>query len=309
MPLFYIIQKKAVCVTRMGYICIFISVFFNALKGYCSKQIGNRIRSLMDAVNFNILRNAICCVIALAAVIFKNGIIFSFVPAELAIYIVSGISMAVFVVCWTVAVKSDAYMLVSACSSASFTVPCLFGFLLLHEYMTVFKAAAFFLILISLYFLLRYNISLNKKIDGRQLFVLFLILLSQGINQTTQKLFAFYIVGKDVSYYTLFSFIFTVIALAAVKPFLKKPASAAEVLPMKGNLRYIGIMAFGLFGTSYFQSLAAKRVEAILLYPMVSALSLVAGSVMASVFFKEKMRKDCVIGIFVLFAALMLSRL
>ena len=58
---------------------------------------------------------------------------------------------------------------------------------------------------------------------------------------------------------------------------------------------YIIFMTVGLFCSSYFQTLAAKTVDAIVLYPMTCALSLVAGSSMASIFFKENFTKDSVI--------------
>ena len=54
-------------------------------------------------------------------------------------------------------------------------------------------------------------------------------------------------------------------------------------------------MTVGLFCSSYFQTLAAKTVDAIVLYPMTCALSLIAGSSMASIFFKENFTKDSVI--------------
>ena len=77
---------------------------------------------------------------------------------------------------------------------------------------------------------------------------------------------------------------------------------------VRDNFLYILLMAVGLFGTSYFQTAAASRMDAIILYPLSSALSLVAGSTMASIFFKEKIKRDCVIGVIIVFLALILSR-
>ena len=77
---------------------------------------------------------------------------------------------------------------------------------------------------------------------------------------------------------------------------------------IKNSMIYIIFMAVGLFCSSYFQTLAAKTVDAIVLYPMTCALSLVAGSSMASIFFKEKFTKDSIIGIILVFIALIVSK-
>ena len=48
----------------MGYFFILLSVFANAVKGYCSKQISNAIVKARDAIHLNLIRNVLCCVIS-----------------------------------------------------------------------------------------------------------------------------------------------------------------------------------------------------------------------------------------------------
>lgn len=78
---------------------------------------------------------------------------------------------------------------------------------------------------------------------------------------------------------------------------------------IKSNFGYILVMSISLFGTSFFQTLAAARIEAIILYPLLSALSLIAGSTMASLLFKEKLKKDCILGIALVLCALIFSKI
>ena len=294
----------------MGYIFIFLSVFTNSVKGYCSKQISNKIETARDAIHFNMIRNALCCIIAALIFLFKKeSNVLSLSPVEFWICFISGGAMAVFVVCWTLAIKTDAYMLVSACGSGSFIVPCIFGLFLLNECFTFFKFLSFAAIIAALYFLLRYNFSLKGKIQKIQILLLALVLLSQGLNQTMQKLYAHYISYKGASGYTLYSFIFTTIFLFLLKGFFKVLPDAEKHHLIKGNIKYILLMTLGLFGTSYFQTLAAASVEAIILYPMVNALSLMAGSVMSSLFFKERMSRDSIIGVIFVLTALIFSKM
>lgn len=216
--------------------------------------------------------------------------------------------MSVFVVCWTLALRTDAYMLVSASGSAGFVVPCVVGLLVFHEQFTLFKLIAFVCILTAMYFLMRYNISLKGTLTKMQLLLLVLILLTNGMNQATQKLYLAYVPGRDASCYTLYTYAFACVFLLLFQLFLPKPPQDARRPVVRDNLKYLAIMAPALFGASYFQTLAATQIDAVMLYPLSNALSLIAGSTMATLFFKEKMSKDCVIGIVLVFFALVASR-
>lgn len=292
----------------MGYIFLFLSVFTNAVKGYCSKRISGDVKTAGNAVTLNLVRNIFVVMAAFAIGYFTVGNeMFVLSYTEILITAVAGIAMALFVIFWTLAVKTDVYMLVSASGSASFIVPAIIGCFLLGERITYTKMTSFLLILIALYFLLRYQIKLGGKISVKSLALLAGVLLSQGTNQSMQKVYVFYI-GKDASAFTAWSFVFTVIALIVGKLILPRSEYSEDKKLVRDNFIYILLMAAGLFGTSYFQTAAASRMDAIILYPLSSALSLVAGSTMASIFFKEKIKRDCVIGVIIVFLALILSR-
>ncbi|MGM9668564.1 MAG: EamA family transporter [Faecousia sp.] len=234
-----------------------------------------------------------------------------FTPAEFLICFVSGGAMAALVVSWALAIKTDAYMLVTACASGSFIIPCIFGLFILNEQFTLFKFVSFVAIIAALFFLLRYNLSVKGKLGKMQIFLLALVLLSQGLNQTMQKLYVHYITYKGASAYTLYSFFFATIILFLVAIPLKAPRDTQQHHHhlIRGNMKYVVLMSLGLFGASYFQTLAAASVEAFILYPLTNALSLIAGSLMASLFFQERINKDSVLGVIFVLAALIFSRL
>lgn len=295
----------------MGYIFIFLSVFANAAKGYCSKKISNVVRTINDALNINIVRNIVGVLIAGAMVLCKNHQnLFNMTLGEFAICLVSGVSMTIFLLSWTFAIKTDAYMLVSACASASFIVPCIAGFFVLNEKFTFFKLLSFAAIIAALYFLLKYDFAIKGKLTKKQILLLAMILIFQGVNQAMQKMYTSFIPDKSASVYTLYSFAFTAATLVIAKLFIKQDRKSAENDHIiKNNLVYIAIMSLSLFGTSYFQTLAAARIDAIVLYPITNALSLIAGSTMASLCFKEKLSKECVIGIIFVLCALICSKM
>ncbi len=295
----------------MGYFYIILSVFANGAKGYCTKKISNVVTAVSDAVNIHLFRNMLCCIIAFVLVMLnREPDIFHMELFEFLICLFSGVSMAFFLLAWTFAIKTDAYMLVSACASASFIVPCMIGLLVLNENFTVCKVVSLLLIIAALFFLQRYNLTIKGKLSIKQILLLLVILLSQGINQTMQKLYTSFITTKSASDYTFYTFAFTFIALMVAKLFIScKNRESGQKNIVRRNLVYLIIMSVSLFGASFFQTLASKEIEAIILYPITNALSLIASSVMASTFFKEKMSKDCIAGMVLVLFALIFSKL
>ena len=72
---------------------------------------------------------------------------------------------------------------------------------------------------------------------------------------------------------------------------------------------YILLMALFLFANSYFKTLAAKHLSAVLLYPLNQGFALILSALMASVFFKEKLTAKAVIGIVTAFIGLLIINL
>ena len=293
----------------MAYLFVFLAVFSNAAKGYCSKRVSGQLQTVRENFTFNAARNFVCTIFALALVLLQSPA--SVLPqsfTEIALCLLSGFTMAAFAVCWTLALRTDAYMLVSASGSAAFVVPCIIGLTVFQERFTYFKLLAFVCIMVALYFLVHYNILLKGKITKGQFALLLLILLTNGTNQATQKLYLAYVHGRDASCYTLYTYGFAFLLLLLLRLFLPNPPQEMRRPIIRSNLKYLAVMAPALFGASYFQTLAAAQMDAVILYPLSNALNLIAGSTMATLFFKEKMRKSCVVGIILVFIALVCSR-
>ena len=289
-----------------GYVSIFISVGFGIIKGFGSKKVSASVKTLRDNLDISLFRNIICSIFSLIIVLLLKNPDLKVGLIEIVISAIAGISMAIFISSWIFAIKSDSYMLVSACASSSFIVPAVIGIFFLNEKLSPSKVIAFIIIVISLFFLLKYNTKLNGKIKFKTLLLLATVLLSQGVNQSMQKFFTNYS-EKDISYYTFYSAIFTVLAIIAIYPFTKKDKTEKEasVLLNKKILFYATLMAIALFGNSYFMTLASKKVDAIILYPIANALSLGGSSAMSSIFFGEKMNRDSVIGVLLVFISLL----
>lgn len=283
----------------LGYLFIILAVVSGTAKGYCGKRVSDRIADINDAINVNFIRSVACFIIALPFALGTGaGELFSIGAKGMLICILSGVTMGAFIISWVFAVKSGAYMLVSAFCAASFIVPYIFG-IASGEKLTLFKIVSVVLILAALFFMEKYNLKLKGSIRLVDLLVLFFVLIMQGINQVTQKMFTDAFADKNVNIYTFYTFVFTALALLIAKPFFMKKRDKNEPKRhvARDNIGYIIVMAVFLFANSAFMTLASKSVASIVLYPVSNALSLAAGGIMSAICFREKPSVDYVIGI------------
>lgn len=293
----------------MGYLFILFSVTANAAKAASSKFVSKSINSLRSNICFNGARNALCCIIALgmAMALDFNGIK-SLSWQEIAICTVSGIAMVLFTISWTFAVRGEAYMLVSAFNSANFIIPAAVGISFLGEKLTETKIISVLFIVVALYLMVGHNLKIKGKLTLRGVSTLFILMLSSGINNTMQKLYAVTIEGKDVAYYTVYTFFVASVIMIFAVIILKNEREGLNCINLR-NFKHLIIMSVGMFAATYFQSLAAKRIDAVILYPTLNALSLIAGSLMSAILFKEKITKRCIFSMILVFFALLLSRI
>jgi drug/metabolite transporter (DMT)-like permease len=288
---------------------ILLSVTANAAKAASSKFASKSINSLRSNICFNGVRNALCCIIALGmALAFDFNGIKSLSWQEVQICTVSGVAMVLFTLSWTFAVRGEAYMLVSAFNSSNFIIPCVVGILFLGEKVTVTKGISVLMIVCALYLMVGHNLKIKGRLTPKAFITLLVIMLSGGINNTMQKLYSVSIDEKNVAYYTFYTFFVAAVIMLFSVAFFKDNGESFGCINLYTS-RHLAIMSVGMFLATYFQSFAAKTLDTIILYPTVNALSLIAGSIMSALLFKERITTRCIVGIILVFSALMLSKL
>jgi multidrug transporter EmrE-like cation transporter len=77
-------------------------------------------------------------------------------------------------------------------------------------------------------------------------------------------------------------------------------------VPLKKVWHYITIMAVALFFVNYLKTTAAQTLPAAHVYPLYQGGVLVVASLMAAIFFGEKITLRCVLGILMTFAAMLM---
>ncbi len=293
----------------LGYIYALLQTTAATARGYCSKKISIYVENAAESAILNCVRMLCCVAIGLIYGFATVGSpLFSPTLPQLLICLISGAAMGLLLITWTLALKSGAYMLVNTASCVAFVIPCVFGLTLFGEKFTLFKGISFALIIAAIFFMLRYNFSFKGKLTPKSIVLLLCVFLGQGINQSGSKFFTYYFNGTPVGVYTFYTFVATAVVLLVFALFTFKNTSKPKE-KVKKSFWYLFTMAVSIFLATFFEVLASKQIDAIILYPLLNALSLIAGSLMASISFGEKIKKDSVIGIISVFAALVLSNM
>ena len=109
--------------------------------------------------------------------------------------------------------------------------------------------------------------------------------------------------------FNLYTYIFAALTLLLALLLSPKKNSSEDKTNINKFIGYIIVMAIFLFVNSYFKTLAAKHLNAVLLYPLNQACGLILSSLMATFLFKEKMTIKGIVGILTAFAGLLIINL
>lgn len=290
----------------MGYLALFISVVGNALKGYSSKAVSRHLSSPRQNMLINLIRGVLCALLSVLLILIGGQGLHALGTSAgtMVLFAVAGICTALFQYCWISAMDKSAYMLVSVCGTASFILPLIGGVTLLGEHLTVKKVLAILVICAAAYFMTVYSQKVSKKLTVGAAITLVGIALSQGSMQFLQKYYMSKVPNASGTVYTFYTFVFANVVFALLLMLIKRDKTESK-LPSRAYL-FVLLMSAGMFVSTFFQTLAAKSVDAVVLYPLTNVGSLVAGTLMSTLIFGEKMKKESAIGIALVAIAILL---
>jgi len=154
-----------------------------------------------------------------------------------------------------------------------------------------------------------YNNSIKTKITPAAFLLLLLCGVSCGIADFSQKLFTKTIPEGSAAAFNFYTYLFSGLVLVIALLVMGKKEQASEGSVFRRIFGYILAMAFFLFANSYFKTLAAEQLDAVLLYPLNQGCSLILASVMSVVAFKEKLTVKAALGITTAFVGLLIINL
>lgn len=290
---------------KMGYLFLAISLFSGSLKGYCSKKTSDIITSSTDAMATNLLRMVLCVAIGFLLICINDEIQFMACnKTTLLIALMSGVSTSIFLVSWLLSVKSGAYMHVEVMLMLGVFVPIVAGIFMFGNSVGIFDWLGVAILVLATFIMSMYNKSVKGKMSIKSITILLLCGLANGVTDLSQKMFVEYSADVPISVFNFYTYLFSGIVLSFVLPvFNSREKKTVEVKKIAG---YVTVMAICLFMNSFFKTMAAQYFDPTQLYPVSQAMSLVLSTLMACVFFKEKLTAKAILGITLAFVGIVL---
>ena len=302
----------------MGYLFLFISIISGSIKGFFAKKISNKTSGIESAVFSNLIRMLLCILIGFLFVCLEgNGADLLICTELLAISALAGVSTATFIVSWLLAVKRSALTSTDAFISMGILMPIILSFVFYGETVSLSQILGLCLLMLAVIIMSAYNYQIKQKMDAVSIILLLLVGASNGLTDFAYKMYQYNKNDTPASVFNFYIYVFSTVVLFSVFFILhfigKKRAGKGsddqkvhDKLFDKQKTVYIAIMAIFLFSHSYFKTLAASRLPAIQIYPLSQAASMIFALLMSAAFFKEKIKPLCIIGLGLMFCALML---
>lgn len=294
----------------MGYLFLSLALFAGVCKGYCGKKTSGYTNSFSDAILANTIRMILCTAIGLVIILTSEGFSALKPSTELVlISALSGTSTAIFVVSWLISVKKSAYMMLDIFLMFGVLIPLVASNVFFNEVIKPTQWLGMGLLLLAVVIMCSYNNSIKAKITPSSFALLIICGIANGIADFSQKVFTKCMPDGSAAVFNFYTYLFAAFVLVAFYIVSCKTKHANGNADIKKIFRYILIMAICLFANSYFKTLAAGHLSAVLLYPLNQGCALILSAIMASVLFKEKITTKAVIGILTAFIGLLIINL
>ncbi len=294
----------------MGYLFLLLALCAGATKGYCGKKTSGYTNHISDAILANGIRMMLCIVIGFF-VILAGGELSALIPGRelLLISALSGISTAVFVVSWLISIRKSAYMMMDIFLMLGVLIPLTASSIFFDESVKGTQWLGIGILFAAVLLMCSYNNSIKEKLTLPAVALLLLSGIANGVADFSQKLFTKHIPAGSAAVFNFYTYVFAALVLGIAFAVTRKPAGSAEKADVKKIFGFILIMAVCLFLNSYFKTLAAGHLSAVLLYPLNQGCALIISAVMSAVLFKEKLTPKAIVGMLTAFAGLLIINL
>lgn len=292
----------------MGYLLASLTGLTNVTKGYCGKKLSVYVNGYKDASFIYFIRMIICVVIGAILAVFQSAQLFTDIqPQMLTTSLLCGVSTAISLVCWIIAVKSGALVLLDVFNmmGVGLTIAC--SVIFLGEKLKLTQVLGLAILLVATFIICSYNNSIKSKLKISALLVLAVCGMSDGITHFSQKLFVYYVKDGNAAVFNFYTYLFSsVVLFAAFLIFnkIEKPIEGKVKKDYGKIMIYVSVMAAMLFATSYLKTLAANYLDSVILYPLSQGVTIILSMCMAAICFKEKITAKSIAGVILAIIAL-----
>lgn len=294
----------------MGYLFLTIALLCGSTKGYCGKRASGLLQGYTGSTAGNLLRISACVIISFILVVTCGqlpGLRLS-LPA-LGVCALCGLSTAGFSILWMVCVRKSAYMMLDVFIAAGMLVPLILCDLLYQEQISLLQWVGVALTLLAVLIMCSYNNTIKAKLTLPGLLLLLMTGLFNGTTDFSQKMIVKSFPQVPNAVFNFYTYVFAIAALLIAFVFLRLrfPGEGGDLaVGFRKALPLLLIMAATLFGSSFFKTEAAKHLDAAVLFPLTHGCTLILSSAMAALFFKEKITWRSILGLSLIFIAMVI---
>ncbi len=294
----------------MGYLFLGIALLAGAVKGFCGKKTSGYTNTFNDAILANSIRMILCTVIGFVVILAKNEASLLIPNTKLIlISVLSGISTSFFVVTWLLSVKKSAYMMLDIFLMLGILIPLIASNIFFNEIIKPIQWIGVVLLFVAVILMCSYNNSLKGKMSFSSFVLLLICGITNGVADFSQKLFMKNVPDGSAAVFNFYTYIVAAVILITVFIITRKKSVNNSKTNIKKIFAFIFVMAICLFANSYFKTLSAAHLNAVILYPLNQGCSLILSAIMAATLFKEKLTLKAFIGILIAFLGLLIINL
>lgn len=117
----------------MGFLYLIISALLDGFKGCASKPVSRHTATLTDSLLVNFCRTVLCAIFGFFFCVMVTGRLPNGGNGLIPVTLLSGMSTALFMISWLMAVRTGAFMTLTVLGTASCILPILLSFLFFGE--------------------------------------------------------------------------------------------------------------------------------------------------------------------------------
>ena len=285
----------------MPYFFLAISVLSGVTKGFCGKRVSAYTSEFKSAAFSNLIRMLMCVVIGFLFVLFDGGID-ELVPNStfVLVSLLSGVATAAFVVFWLFAIRRGAYILVDVFLTLGTLLSATLSVVFYGAEFTLFDVVGFSLLVVASLIMCYYSVQIKHGISISAIAFLLLSATANGISDFSKEIFNRELGSLySASVFNFYTFVFAALVLLLVFLFSKASDESSENIRYlkRRGLVYIALMSVFLFMNSFFKTLASEKLDMTIVSPLSQGAALVLVSVMSAIFFGEKIKPRCAVGL------------
>lgn len=299
----------------MGYVYAAIGLFAGLCKGFCGKKASVSANDTLSGLKISLLRMALCFLIGSCVLLFRwNPAILPLSSATVGICVLSGLCTATYIVTWLFAVRDSSYMFLSTFLMLGSVLAVFLSGIIFHEALRRAQWASMGILFLGVWIMSIYNKKTTGKLSLKGWILLIVCGVASGMNEFSRKVYMS-IDGVSAEFFNTAAFFFAALFMLVVFAILtvmqKKKATdismkAHTAVITKKMFCLIFLMSICLYANNFFTTLASGLLTSAQLYPPLRAADLILSSIMAWIFFRQKVTVVSCVGIFLAILSIVL---